>query len=93
MKTCSTCGRQNPDDYTWCPECGTTPRIRTVSPEEFLEKVSDRASFIEFLTALAEEREEAERMERDGTALSEGRRTQLAKRRHLVFSLGVTGIF
>ena len=47
------------------PECGTTPRIRTASPEEFLEKVSDRASFIEFLTALAEEREEAERMERD----------------------------
>ncbi len=65
MKICTSCGRQNPDDCTWCPECGTTPRTRTASPAELLARVVDRASFIEFVTALAEERAEAERMEKD----------------------------
>jgi hypothetical protein len=65
MKTCTSCGRQNPDDCTWCPECGTTPHKRTASPAELLGRVTDRDSFITFVSALAEEREEAERMERD----------------------------
>jgi ribosomal protein L40E len=65
MKTCTKCGRQNPDDCTWCPECGTAPRLRTASPEELLDRVIDRKSFVEFVTALAEERGEAEQMERD----------------------------
>ena len=65
MKTCTTCGRQNPDDCTWCPECGTTPRLRTASPEQLRARVVDQQSFIEFVTALAEEREEAEQMERE----------------------------
>lgn len=39
--------------------------MRTASPEELLDRVIDRKSFIEFVTALAEEREEAEQMERD----------------------------
>ena len=39
--------------------------MRTASPEELLAKVVDRESFVEFVTALAEEREEAERMERE----------------------------
>ena len=37
--------------------------MRTASPEELLDRVVDRKSFIEFAKALAEEREEAERME------------------------------
>lgn len=65
MKICATCGRQNPDDCTWCPQCGAKPRMRTASPEELLDRVVDRDSFITFVTALAEEREEAEQMERD----------------------------
>ena len=39
--------------------------MRTASPEELLARVVDCKSFMEFVTALAEEREEAERMERD----------------------------
>ena len=39
--------------------------MRTASPEELLNRVVDRESFIEFVTALAEEREEAEQMEHD----------------------------
>lgn len=65
MKTCAKCGRQNPEDCTWCPECGITPHMRTTSPEELLDRVVDRKSFVEFVTALAEERGEAEQMERD----------------------------
>jgi hypothetical protein len=65
MKTCTKCGRQNPDDCEWCPECGTTPRRRKASPEELLDRVADRESFKEFVAALAEERAEAEQMERD----------------------------
>ena len=30
MKICSSCGRQNPDDCTWCPECGTIPRSERI---------------------------------------------------------------
>ena len=30
MKICSSCGRQNPDDTTWCPECGTIPRAEKI---------------------------------------------------------------
>ncbi len=36
-----------------------------MSPEQLLQKVVDRDSFIAFVNALAAEREEAERMERD----------------------------
>ncbi len=64
MKICPTCGRKNPDDCTWCPECGTTPRLRQASPEELLDRVVDQASFVEFVSALAEERAEAEQLER-----------------------------
>lgn len=39
--------------------------MRTASPEELLDSVVDRDSFITFVRALAEEREEAERMEHD----------------------------
>lgn len=39
--------------------------MRTASPEELLDSVVDRDSFITFVQALAEEREEAEQMERD----------------------------
>jgi len=65
MKTCSKCGRQNPDDVTWCPECGSAIKSRNASPEELLSKIVDRKSFVEFVTALAEERAEAEVMERE----------------------------
>jgi len=68
MRTCSKCRRENPDDCTWCPECGTTQRVRKGSPAELIERVVDRDSFIEFARALAEEREEAEQMERDEPA-------------------------
>ena len=64
MKICTNCGREIPSDCTWCPDCGTTQRMRTASPEELLDRVVDRKSFVEFVTALAEERDEAERMER-----------------------------
>lgn len=30
MKICETCGRRNPDDCTWCPECGTVPRSERI---------------------------------------------------------------
>jgi hypothetical protein len=30
MKICTNCGRQNPDDCTWCPECGTIPRSERI---------------------------------------------------------------
>lgn len=36
-----------------------------MTPEELLDKVLDRDSFITFVTALAAEREQAEQMERD----------------------------
>ena len=39
--------------------------MRTGSPEELLDRVVDRKSFIEFVIALAEESGEAEQMERD----------------------------
>jgi hypothetical protein len=39
--------------------------MRTSSPEELLARVVDRPSFVAFVTALAEEREEAEQMEQD----------------------------
>jgi len=38
--------------------------MRKASPEELLKKVKDRDSFIEFVSALAEERTEAEQMEK-----------------------------
>lgn len=60
MKTCSNCKQQYPADCTLCPECGCTPQHRIASPEDLLSRVSDRRSFIEFLSALAEERKEAE---------------------------------
>ncbi len=63
MLTCSNCGIQNPDDCTLCPGCGMSLRMRTGSPEELLVQVADRASFIAFVLALAEEREEAEQCE------------------------------
>jgi hypothetical protein len=65
MKTCPECGRQNPDGFMSCPECGSDLKTRSASPEDLLTKVVDRKSFIEFVTALAEERAEAERMERE----------------------------
>lgn len=65
MKICISCGRENPDNCTWCPECGTDQPIRKAPPAELLLKVIDRASFIEFVTALAEERAEAEKLERE----------------------------
>jgi hypothetical protein len=65
MKTCPECGRQNPDDFTWCPECGSTLKTRSASPEDLLSKVMDRKSFVDFVTALAEERGDAERMKRE----------------------------
>ena len=39
--------------------------MRTASPEILLDRVVDRKSFVEFVTALAEEREEAEQTEKD----------------------------
>jgi hypothetical protein len=39
--------------------------MRSASPEELLDRVVDHKSFVEFVTALAKERREAELMERD----------------------------
>jgi hypothetical protein len=32
MKICPHCGRENPADYTWCPECGAMPKYEPVEP-------------------------------------------------------------
>jgi hypothetical protein len=63
MKHCPKCHRQLGDECDWCPECGTIQRMRKASPEELLDRVVDRDSFIEFARALAEERQEAEQDE------------------------------
>jgi hypothetical protein len=34
MKICPNCGRENPADYTWCPECGAKPKIEPTFPLE-----------------------------------------------------------
>jgi len=46
------------------PRPSATIRGMAANPEELLEKVSDRDSFIAFVFALASEREEAEEIER-----------------------------
>lgn len=67
MKKCPACGRENADDCFWCPKCGADFPQRSASPAILLNRVVDRDSFIEFVTALAEERAEAESIEKNNT--------------------------